>query len=102
MGFRDGVAAAVTAYAREQGLLTAAGPGFDADRIGSAGGLTGVVSVKLDRPEFEGSTREWLGNAGVRVCVGQAVQDHIGGWLQRNPQRVAAVIDRIVRGSHRG
>ncbi|MEU6988201.1 ATP-binding protein [Streptomyces sp. NPDC046324] len=98
-GFRDGMTAAVSAYAREQGLLTVTDPDVDADRIGK--GLTAVVSVKLDRPEFEGSTLGWLGNAEVRDCVGQAVQDHLGRWLKENPERAAAVIDRIVHGAPR-
>ncbi|MFF3394378.1 ATP-binding protein [Streptomyces sp. NPDC002669] len=97
VGFRDGMTAAVTTYARKQGLLTATAPGFGADRIGE--GLTAVVSVKLDRPEFGGSTRGVLGNAEVRDCVGQAVQDHLGRWLEEDPERAAAVIDRIARGA---
>ncbi|WP_234435800.1 ATP-binding protein [Streptomyces sp. NRRL F-2747] len=99
VGFRDGMTAAVIAYAREQGLLTTTDPDFDADRISE--GLTAVVSVKLDRPEFEGSTRGVLGNAEVRDCVGQAVQDHLGRWLKDDPERAAAVIDRIVQGARR-
>ncbi|MFE9636948.1 ATP-binding protein [Streptomyces sp. NPDC006463] len=98
-GFRDGMTAAVTAYAREQGLLTATDRDFDADRISKS--LTAVVSVKLDRPEFEGSTRGVLGNSEVRDCVGQAVQDHLGRWLKEDPERAAAVIDRIVHGARR-
>ncbi|MFF3740989.1 hypothetical protein [Streptomyces sp. NPDC002566] len=47
-GFHDGVAAAVTAWARGRGLLTAQDAGPGADRIGE--GLTAVVSVKLDPP----------------------------------------------------
>ncbi|WP_241989738.1 MULTISPECIES: ATP-binding protein [unclassified Streptomyces] len=94
VGFRDGTAAAVTAYAREQGLLTPADPDIGADRIGA--GLTAVVSVKLDRPEFEGATRGVLGNSEVRDCVGQAVQNHLGRWLKQSPERAAAVIDQIV------
>ncbi|MFE5633996.1 ATP-binding protein [Streptomyces sp. NPDC056543] len=99
VGFRDGMAAAVTAYAREQGLLTAMDPDFGADRIGT--GLTAVVSVKLDRPEFEGATRGVLGNSEVRDCVGQAVQDHLGRWLNQDQERAAAVIDQIVQGARR-
>ncbi|MDH6137724.1 DNA gyrase/topoisomerase IV subunit B [Kitasatospora sp. MAA4] len=98
-GFRDGVAAAVTAYARQRQLLTTTDPDLDADRIGE--GLTAVVSVKLDHPEFEGSTRGALGNAAVRACVEQAVQEHFGGWLAGHPEQAAAVIDRILRGPHR-
>ncbi|MCF4136690.1 hypothetical protein L1856_07125 [Streptomyces sp. Tue 6430] len=99
VGFRDGMAAAVTAYAREQGLLTATDPDFGADQIGE--GLTAVVSVKLDRPEFEGSTRGVLGNAEVRDCVRQAVQDHLGRWLKEDQTRAAAVIDWIFQGARR-
>ncbi|MYS35010.1 DNA gyrase subunit B [Streptomyces sp. KhCrAH-43] len=100
LGFRNGVAAAVTAYARKQGLLTPTDPDFDADRISR--GLTAVVSVKLDRPEFEGPTRGVLGNSEVRDCVGQAVQDHLGRWLEEDPERAAAVIDLVVQGGRRG
>ncbi|MFD7788882.1 DNA gyrase subunit B [Streptomyces nojiriensis] len=100
VGFRDGMVAAITAYAREQGVLTPTDPDFGADRIGE--GLTAVVSVKLDRPKFEGSTRGVLGNSDVRDCVGQAVQDHLGRWLKEDPDRAAAVIDQIVQGARRG
>ncbi|MFJ3926308.1 hypothetical protein [Streptomyces sp. NPDC090022] len=99
VGFRDGMTAAVTAYAREERLLRATDPDFGAERIGE--GLTAVVSVKLDRPEFEGSTWDVLGNAEVRDCVGQAAQDHLGTWLEEDPERAAAVIDRIVRSARR-
>ncbi|MFD8211470.1 ATP-binding protein [Streptomyces sp. NPDC059695] len=99
VGFRDGVVAAVTAYAREQGLLTPMDPDFDTDRIGA--GLTAVVSVKLDRPKFGGSMRGVLGNSEVRECVGQAVQDHLGRWLKEDPERAAAVIDQIVQSARR-
>ncbi|MFD5819884.1 DNA gyrase subunit B [Streptomyces sp. NPDC127038] len=95
-GFRDGVAAAVTAYARERRLLSAADPDVGGDRIGE--GLTAVVSVKLDRPEFGGATRGVLDNPGVRDRVGQAVQEHLGRWLREHPVRASAVTDRIVRG----
>ncbi|MFE0640579.1 ATP-binding protein [Streptomyces sp. NPDC058877] len=99
MGFCDGLAAAVTSYAREQGLLTPRDPDFGADRIGA--GLTAVVSVKLDRPEFEDSTRGVLGNSEVRECVGRAVRDHLGRWLKEDRERAAAVIDQIAQDTRR-
>ncbi|MEU2130217.1 ATP-binding protein [Streptomyces sp. NPDC018352] len=97
-GFRDGVAAAVTTYARKRGLLAATDPDPRADRIGE--GLTAVVSVKLDRPEFLGATHGLLGNTDVRVCVGEAVREHLGNWFEEQPERAAEVVDRIVRGIH--
>ncbi|TDT97280.1 DNA gyrase subunit B [Streptomyces sp. 846.5] len=98
-GFRDGVAAAVTAYAREQRLLTTADPDLEGDRIGE--GLTAVVSVKLDDPEFEGSTRGVLGNAAVRLCVEEAVRQHLGRWLEEHPERAAGVIGRMIKVARR-
>ncbi|MEV7446899.1 hypothetical protein AB0O22_38120 [Streptomyces sp. NPDC091204] len=98
-GFRDGVAAAVNAYARQRRLLTPADPDLGADWIGE--GLTAVVSVKLDRPEFQGATNGRLGGAVVRVRVGQAVRDRLGAWLEQDPDRASALIGRIVRGTSR-
>ncbi|MFE2911746.1 DNA gyrase subunit B [Kitasatospora indigofera] len=98
-GFRDGLAAAVNAYAREQRLLTEADPGLDAERIGE--GLTAVVSVKLDDPWFEGPIRDRLGNDPVRACVEEAVREHLGKWLAEHPEQAAAVVGRIVRGARR-
>ncbi|MDJ0345375.1 hypothetical protein QMK19_21295 [Streptomyces sp. H10-C2] len=97
LGFHDGVGAAVHAYARERRLPTGTDPDLSTDRIGE--GLAAVVSVKLEHPEFEGSKRGVLGNAMVRACVGQAVQEHLGRWLEEHPEQAAAVIDRIIQGA---
>ncbi|GGS12332.1 hypothetical protein Snoj_37270 [Streptomyces nojiriensis] len=94
-GLREGVAAALDAYARARGLLTAVEPGLGADRIGR--GLTAVVSVKLDHPEFVGATRGALGNGPVRACVGEAVREHLGDWLEQNPGQAVAVITEMLR-----
>ncbi|WP_328792046.1 MULTISPECIES: DNA gyrase subunit B [unclassified Streptomyces] len=94
-GLREGAAAALDAYARARGLLTAAEPGLGADRIGR--GLTAVVSVKLDHPEFVGATRGELGNSPVRACVAEAVREHLGAWLEQNPGQAVAVVTEILR-----
>ncbi|KOT34846.1 DNA gyrase subunit B [Streptomyces caelestis] len=93
-GFRDGVMAAVTAYARERGLL-AADNAPCADRISE--GLTAVVSVKLECPEYLGATRELLGNTDVRDCVGEAVREHLGNWLEEHSKQATQIVDRILR-----
>jgi len=98
LGFRDGLAAAVTAYAREQQLLTPSDPDFTPTQLGA--GLTAVVSVKLDRPEFEGATRDRLGNGPVRACVAEAVREHLAAWLRVNPAQATAVLARISMTSH--
>ncbi|MFJ1709937.1 ATP-binding protein [Kitasatospora sp. NPDC088346] len=93
LGFRDGLAAAVNAYAREQQLLTPSDLDFIPTQLGA--GLTAVVSVKLDYPEFEGATRDRLGNGPVRACVAEAVREHLTAWLHANPAQATAVLARI-------
>lgn len=94
LGFRDGLAAAVNAYARERRLLAAADPDLSPDRIGE--GLTAVVSVKLDRPEFLGATRGLLGNPPVHLCVAEAVQHHLGQWFEERPEQAGALVCRLL------
>ncbi|WP_345651374.1 ATP-binding protein [Streptomyces siamensis] len=91
-GFRDGATAAINAFARERQLLEAAQPDIGADRIIEC--LTVAVSVKLDRPEFEGATRGLLGGTAVHACVQEAVREHMGTWLAQHPKLAAAVIGR--------
>lgn len=100
VGFRDGLTTAVNAYARKQRLLMAADPDLSADRISE--GLTAVVSVKLDHPEFLGSTHGVLGNATMRPCVAQTVQEQLSNWLETDPEQAAAFLGRIVAGTRRG
>ncbi|MFJ3940982.1 TopoII/MutL transducer domain-containing protein [Streptomyces parvus] len=89
------MAAALTEHALRHGLLKPGGPGLGADRVGE--GLTAVVSVRLDRPEYDGSTRGRLGGATVSDGVEQGVREHLGSWPDRHPERAAAVIGRITR-----
>ncbi|WP_231978203.1 ATP-binding protein [Streptomyces sp. TLI_053] len=86
LGFRDGLAAALTAVAGGQYVPTPA-------RLGP--GLTAIVSVKLDRPEFEGAARARLSNGPVRTCVADAVREHATAWLRADPARAAAVLARL-------
>ncbi|GAA3544705.1 DNA gyrase subunit B [Streptomyces osmaniensis] len=96
-GLREGVAAAINAFARERQLLTNTDTDLGPDRL--CDGLTAVVSVKLDRPEFEGATRDCLGNAEVRESVAPAVRDHLVAWLAEEPRLAAAAISRIAAGT---
>ncbi|MEU6353221.1 DNA gyrase subunit B [Streptomyces sp. NPDC047072] len=89
-GFRAGLAAALTSYGRSRGLLTADDPDFGPGQIGR--GLTSVVAVRLDTPEFEGATRGRLGGGEVREGVEEIVREHLSAWLVEHPEEAAAVI----------
>lgn len=80
-------------------MLTVTDPDLSTDRIIEH--LTAVVSVKLDHPEFLGATHGMLGGATVRACVGQAVQEYLGRWLEEHPEQATAIVHRSVRGARR-
>jgi DNA gyrase subunit B len=86
-GLRDGITAAITTLARDEGLPASA------DAV--CEGLTAIVSVKLDHASFEGCLRDRLGNTEVHAAVSRAVQQHLGAWLIDHPQSAAALLDRI-------
>ncbi|MFE5806410.1 hypothetical protein [Streptomyces sp. NPDC056491] len=92
-GLREGVAAAIDAYARARVLQTAA------DRIGE--GLTAVVSVKLDDPDFVDFARREPGGDAVRACVARAVREHLGARFEAHPEQAAAVITPVLRAAAR-
>lgn len=93
LGFKDGLSAALTAYAQEQQLLSPTDPEFTPAQLGA--GLTAVVSVKLDRPEFEGAAHNRLRNEPVRAFVTEAVREHLTAWLHANPAQATAILAHI-------
>ncbi|MEV4943192.1 hypothetical protein [Streptomyces zaomyceticus] len=62
-------------------------------------GLTAVVSVKPDQPEFSGSTRGVLGGAAVRAGGARAVRTRLGTRLEGHPEQAAAMVGRITHGT---
>ncbi|MCL2844290.1 MAG: DNA gyrase subunit B [Chitinivibrionia bacterium] len=59
-------------------------------------GLTAVVSVKLSEPQFEGQTKQKLGNSGVSAIVNKNVQESLGAYLQENPKIAEEICNKIV------
>ncbi|WP_418962875.1 hypothetical protein [Streptomyces lavendofoliae] len=76
-------------------LCSATEPDFGADQI--CKGLTAVVSVKLDHPEFEGSTRGCRPTPKCATVSDRPSSTTSGRWLKEDPERAAAVIDHIVQ-----
>ncbi|MFD0638240.1 hypothetical protein ACFQ9X_48485 [Catenulispora yoronensis] len=97
IGFRRGVAAAINAYARGHQLLAHSEADLGFAQIGE--GLTAIVSVKIDRPVYEGCVRDVLGTGPVLACVQEAVDEHLSRWLKEHPDQAHAIVDRITRGA---
>jgi len=94
-GFRTAVSNAVNAYARKRGMLKEAEPNLSTDDCME--GLTAVVSVKLQDPQFEGQTKTKLGNAKVRNIVYTLVNERMEFFFEENPKHARAIIEKCMQ-----
>ena len=82
-GFRSALTRTLNAYAREKGLLKEKDPNLSGDDVRE--GLTAVISVKLQDPQFEGQTKTKLGNPPVEGFVQAIVNRKLTEFLEENP-----------------
>ncbi|CAN5546463.1 DNA topoisomerase (ATP-hydrolyzing) subunit B [soil metagenome] len=59
-------------------------------------GLTAVISVKVQEPQFEGQTKTKLGNQDVVSAVSQAIADLLETWLEENPKTAAGIVKKVL------
>jgi len=94
-GFRQAVTNAVNTYARKRGALKESDGSLSTDDIME--GLTAVVSVKLQEPQFEGQTKTKLGNARVRSIVYGLVNERLEFFFEENPKLARTIIDKCMQ-----
>jgi DNA gyrase subunit B len=95
LGYRTAVANAVNGYARKRGMLKENENQPSTDDIME--GLTAVVSVKLQDPQFEGQTKTKLGNARVRSIVYGLVNERLEFFFEENPKFARAIVDKCMQ-----
>jgi DNA gyrase subunit B len=95
IGFRTAVGSTVNAYARKRSILKDADANLSTDDCME--GLTAVVSVKLEEPQFEGQTKTKLGNAKVRGIVNSLVSERLDFFFEENPKFARAIIDKCMQ-----
>ncbi|MFH1036925.1 MAG: DNA topoisomerase (ATP-hydrolyzing) subunit B [Patescibacteria group bacterium] len=93
-GFRTAITRTFNDYARKNSLLKEDEENLSGEDIRE--GLTGVVSVKIQEPQFEGQTKAKLGNAEAKVSVENVVSDALADFLERNPQDARAIIEKCI------
>ena len=90
VGFRSGLTRTINDYARKNGLLKEKEENLSGDDIKE--GLTAVILVKLPDPQFEGQTKNKLGNPEIRGYVDKVMTEYFGYYLEENP----AIAKKIV------
>ncbi len=93
-GFRRGLTQTLKNYADTTGMLSKLK--FDINSDDFREGLTAVVSVKVQEPQFEGQTKTKLGNTEVGTAVSQAVSTALANYLEEHPKDAKAIVDKVI------
>jgi len=93
-GFRRGLTNTLKKYATESGILAKEKIEIDADDFRE--GLTAVVSVKVQEPQFEGQTKTKLGNREVTAPVSQAVSEMLSSYLEEHPAEAKLIVEKVI------
>ena len=94
VGFRNALTKTFNDYARKNTLLKDSEPNLSGDDIRE--GLTAIVSVKIEEPQFEGQTKQKLGNSEARGAVDFVVSKQLEIFLEQNPTVAKATVEKSV------
>jgi DNA gyrase subunit B len=97
-GFRGALTRTMNAYARSSGLIKEKDKNLEGEDLRE--GVTAIVSVKLQDPQFEGQTKAKLGNPQIEGLVQQVVNRKLSEFLEENPKDAKAVLSKALDASH--
>ena len=94
VGFRNAITKTFNDYARKNKLLKESEPNLSGEDIRE--GLTAIISVKIEDPQFEGQTKQKLGNSEARGAVDSVVSRQLEIYLEQNPSVAKMTIEKSV------
>ena len=94
VGFRNALTKTFNDYARKNKLLKDNEPNLSGEDIRE--GLTAIISVKIEDPQFEGQTKQKLGNSEARGAVDNVVSEQLQIFLEQNPQVAKVIVEKSV------
>ena len=93
-GFKKALTNVVNKYARAKGTLKEKDDNLLGEDIRE--GLTAIISVRLQDPQFEGQTKAKLGNVPVRSLVERATNEKLAEWFEENPREANQVVQKAI------
>ena len=93
-GFKNAITKTFNDYARSNKLLKESEPNLSGDDIRE--GLTTVISVKIEDPQFEGQTKQKLGNSEAQTAVQNIVGEQLTYYLEQTPSVARAICEKSV------
>jgi DNA gyrase subunit B len=94
-GFRKSLTNVVNKYAKAKGLLKEKDDNLTGEDIRE--GLTAIISVRLQDPQFEGQTKAKLGNVSMRSLVERATNEKLGDWFEEHPTEGNQVVKKAIQ-----
>ena len=94
VGFRNALTKTFNDYARSNKLLKESEPNLSGEDIRE--GLTAIVSVKIEDPQFEGQTKQKLGNSEARGAVDNIVSEQLTYFLEQNPAVAKIICEKSI------
>ena len=91
-GFRNALTKTFNAYARDNKILKDSDAQLSGDDIRE--GLTAIISIKIEEPQFEGQTKQKLGNSEARGAVDSIVSEQITYFLEQNPAIAKTICEK--------
>ena len=93
-GFRNALTKTLNDYARKNKLIKDSDPSLSGEDFRE--GLTAIISVKIPEPQFEGQTKQKLGNSEARGAVDAVVSEQLEIFLEQNPSVAKTIIEKSV------
>ncbi len=93
-GFRRGLTRTLKSYAEKSGMLEKIK--FDISGDDFREGLTAIISVKVQEPQFEGQTKTKLGNSEVMGFVDQIVSELLTNFLEEHPKEARMIVNKVI------
>ncbi len=94
-GFRSALTRVVNDYARKNNLLKEKDNNLQGEDIRE--GLTAIISVKIEDPQFEGQTKTKLGNSEVRGVTESITGESLNAYLEQHPTEAKIIIDKCIK-----
>ncbi len=93
-GFRRGLTRTLKSYAEKSGMLSKLK--FDINGDDFREGLTAIISVKVQEPQFEGQTKTKLGNNEAMGAVDQMVSETLSHYLEEHPKEARTIVNKVI------
>jgi DNA gyrase subunit B len=93
-GFRAALTTVVNKYARARNLLKEKDANLAGEDVRE--GLTCIISVRLQEPQFEGQTKGKLGNPEIKTLVQKATNEKLADWLEENPTEANKIVKKAI------